>query len=122
MRNPFMYRLVHITLLALTLVAFVWLVLARALPTQAAGVVTNCSRQGLADAMNSGSGSITFNCGGTPAPATITIEQSGGFNVPGNFYTIDGGNIITLTGEDVCRLFNLSPGGALTLSNILLTN
>lgn len=40
---------------------------ARAQPAQAAGdvVVTTCTPQGLADAMNSGSGMITFNCGGT---------------------------------------------------------
>jgi hypothetical protein len=79
MGSPFTQRLARITLFALAhalaLVALVWLSLwlGRVSPAQAAGVVTDCSGQGLANAMNSGSGSITFNCGGIHASATITI-------------------------------------------------
>ena len=82
-------------------------------PAQAATpyVVTNCTSQGLVDAMNfmdAGpitDGLITFNCGGSHAPATIGINQSGGFNVTtGAAYTIDGGKIITLTGLNTTRL------------------
>jgi hypothetical protein len=88
----------------------------------AAGVVTNCTGQGLADAMNAGSGLITFDCG--PAPVVITITQAGGFNViAGRLDTIDGGNKITLTGADANRLFDIqASNSALTLTNIILTN
>ncbi len=91
-----------------------------AAPISAAGVATNCTFQGLVDAMNSGNRTITFNCGG---PATITLTQYGGLNVDaGGFWTIDGGNLITFSGMDTYRLFNVKTGGALTLTNIILTN
>ncbi len=89
---------------------------------QAAGVVTDCTGTGLADAMNSGSGLITFSCG--PAPVVITVTQPGGFNaIPGTFYTIDGGNKVTLTGAQANRLFDIqASNAALTLTNIILTD
>ena len=89
---------------------------------QAAGVVTNCTGQGLAGAMNSGSGLITFACGA--APVAITVTQAGGFNViPGRLYTIDGGNAVTLTGAGANRLFDIqAANAALTLTNIILTD
>lgn len=88
----------------------------------AAGVVTNCTGTGLANAMNAGSGSITFDCG--PAPVVITVTQAGGFNViAGRFYTIDGGNKVTLTGAGANRLFDIqASSAALTLTNIILTD
>ncbi len=87
---------------------------------QAAGVVTDCTGAGLANAMNSGSGPITFSCG--PAPVVITVTQAGGFNViPGSSYTIDGGNMVTLTGSGANRLFDIQAANAsLTLTNIIL--
>ena len=89
---------------------------------QAAGVVTNCTGTGLANAMNSGSGLITFNCGAVPV--VITVTQAGGFNaIPGTFYTIDGGNLVTLSGAGTNRLFDIqASNAALTLTNIILTN
>jgi hypothetical protein len=101
---------------------------ARARPAQAAGVVvTTCTPQGLADAMNTlngtSGGSISFNCNNVNAPTTIPITQAGGFNVTANSsYTIDGGNVITLTGIDTYRILNVQAGGALTLTHILLTH
>jgi predicted outer membrane repeat protein len=88
----------------------------------AAGVVTNCTGQGLADAMNLGSGAISFSCG--PSPIVITVAQAGGFNaIAGTSYTIDGGNLVTLTGADANRLFDIqAANAALTLTNIILTN
>ena len=87
---------------------------------QAAGVVTNCTGIGLANAMNSGSGLITFSCGS--APVVITVTQAGGFNViPGSSYTIDGGDQVTLTGSGINRLFDIqATNAALTLTNIIL--
>lgn len=88
----------------------------------AAGVVTDCTGTGLANAMNSGSGLITFDCG--PAPVVLTVTQAGGYNViPGRSYTIDGGNLVTLTGAGANRLFDIqASNAALTLTNIILTN
>src|SRR5439155_23312469 len=78
---------------------------------------------GLFDAMSSGNGRITFNCGGTNAPATITILTAGGLPVgAGARYTIDGGNVITLSGAHNNRILQVAPGGALTLTKILLTD
>ena len=89
---------------------------------QAAGVVTNCTGTGLANAMNSGSGLITFSCG--PAPVVITVTQAGGFNViAGRSYTIDGGDTVTLTGAGANRLFDIqAANAALTLSHIILVD
>ncbi len=115
-------RVMRISTFALALgLTLLWLL--RTAPTQAAGMVTDCtSQQGLDNAMNSGSGLITFNCGGTNAPATILITQAGGLNVATfSSYTIDGGNVITLSGGNTNRLFTVF-NGALTLTNILLTN
>jgi hypothetical protein len=107
MGTLFTQRSVRVTALVCLLVGMVWLVLARAGTVQAAGVVSDCTQQGLADAMVS-SGLITFGCG----PATIVLTQSGGLNVDsGYFFTIDGGNLITLNGGDTNRLFNVKPGG-----------
>ena len=97
-------------------------ILLSAATVQAAGVVTNCTGTGLANAMNSGSGLITFSCG--PMPVVITVTQAGGFNViPGRNYTIDGGNQVTLTGAGANRLFDIqASNAALTLTHIILTD
>src|SRR4051794_22548782 len=63
------------------------------------GNAASCNMTTLATAMNNNTtADITFNCGG---PATITITQGGGLNVePGKQFSIDGGNVITITGAD----------------------
>jgi hypothetical protein len=96
------------------------LVLLSTATVHAAGPVTNCTGQGLADAMNSGSGLIEFSCG--PAPVVITVTQAGGFYHPNFDYTIDGGNLVTLSGGHANRLFTVKAGRALTLTNITLTD
>jgi hypothetical protein len=100
------------------------LLFARTLPVDAAGVVTDCTSQaGLVTAMSNGSGLINFNCNGTNDPATIIITQDGGLVVSlFDSYTIDGGNKITLSGANTVRIFLVSSGAALTLTNIILTN
>src|SRR5437016_5305666 len=119
----FPHRSIRISTLALTLVMLLCMGLAHALPTYGAGEVTNCTAQGLFDAMSSGNGRITFNCGGTHAPATITILTAGGLTVgAGARYTIDGGNVITLSGAHNNRILQVAAGGALTLTKILLTD
>ena len=64
----------------------------------------------------SGSGTITFYCGG---PATID------FNAQKTIFaniTVDGGSIISLNGGDITRLFNVTGSGTLSLKNITLHN
>src|SRR5438093_8415430 len=119
--NTHIFKLIFGTTIAL---AIALLPFARISPVHAAGEVTDCTSQtGLANAMNSGSGMITFNCGGTRASATINITQGGGLNVvPGSSYTIDGGNLVTLNGANTNRLFNVQSTGPLTLTNVILTN
>jgi hypothetical protein len=74
------------------------------------------------NALNGSSGgSISSNCNNVHAPATITITQAGGFIVTTNSsYAIDGGSVIALTGADVNRIFMVSSGATLTLTNIVI--
>src|SRR6266508_2651814 len=70
MATPFAQRSIRISLFALAIVVLLWLGLAQAKPAQAATsyVVTNCTAQGLVDAMNTFNntlvqdGIISFNC------------------------------------------------------------
>ena len=114
----------RVTTLVCLLVAALWLVLAGARTAQADGTVMDCSNQNdFAAKMNSNSGYISFNCGGVFAPATITITQPGGFTaIPGAFFTIDGGNLVTLSGGNTNRIFDVGSGMSLTLTNITLTD
>lgn len=124
MQSLFTHRLIRIITLALVVVALLWFALrhVQAAPTLNV-VVTNCSFQGLANVLSNTVERITFNCNGTNAPATISITQLGGLNVDaGSFWTIDGSSVITMTGLDTYRLFNVKAGGALTLANILLVH
>jgi hypothetical protein len=50
----------------------------------------------------------------------ITITQAGGFYHPNFDYTIDGGNLVSLSGAHANRLFTVKAGRALTLTNITL--
>src|SRR5262245_9424436 len=89
-------------------------------PAQAADqVVNNCSNDSeLLDdlaAMQGGSGGVlTFNCG------TAVISLSGTPTISANT-TIDGGGMITLSGQKARQLFVVNSGAALTLRNIVLT-
>jgi predicted outer membrane repeat protein len=121
MKRIFFNPVTPVAALVGLLFAALWLMLAPARPARAAGIVTNCTGQGLADAMNGGSGFISFDCG--PNPVVISITQAGGYNVVSSaYYTIDGGNKVTLTGRGGNRLFDVQAGGSLTLTNIILTD
>jgi len=89
--------------------------------TVGSGHASDCTQTNLGAAMNDNTdATIVFNCGG---PATITITQSGGLNVePGKHFTIQGGDVITLTGLNAHRLFYVQAGSALTLTHIVLTH
>jgi hypothetical protein len=78
-------------------------------------------RAGIAAAMSTGSGKITFDCGS--APVTITVASA--IVIDGNL-TIDGGGLVTLSGGDTTRIFDFSPPfnanpmPVLTLQNLTL--
>ncbi|MCC7361102.1 MAG: hypothetical protein IT317_16580 [Anaerolineales bacterium] len=82
---------------------------------EAGGVVTICDQAHLATAL-AGGGSVTFNCG---APATIIFSSQIVITQP---TTIDGGALgqVTLSGNNVTRLFSTTLGTPLTLLNLTL--
>ena len=68
--------------------------------------------------LNSGGGTMTFNCGG---PATITLTSQKILVGNNSFvYTIDGGGIVTLSGGGTTRIL-LHYAGTLNLRNITIT-
>jgi hypothetical protein len=92
-------------------------------PAQARGVVGtgtpgSCTYDALIAAMVGGD-LVTFNCGAVPV---IIILTTPGGVIPAPNTTIDGGGLITLSGQNAERLFFVSSGASLTLRNIVLTN
>jgi hypothetical protein len=88
-------------------------------------VVSDCGDNGGANQLRavidavqiSGGGSITFSCS-----SIIVLNVANGTlpNITTNI-TIDGGNIITLSGNNSSRIFTIDPGATLTLNNLTLT-
>jgi hypothetical protein len=110
---------IGIPLLALAL-------LARALPTRAAGVVgdgtaASCTYAAFLTALGGG-GLVTFDCG--PQPHTITLASPALGIVAAPNTTIDGGTPgrIALSGDGDRRLFFLQAGNALTLTRLTLAD
>jgi predicted outer membrane repeat protein len=112
-QNILTQRLTRSTSLALALATLLWLLLARALPAEAGGQVNNCSNDVEFTTALGGGGSVTFNCG----TATITLASTK--TITQNT-TIDGGNVITLSGGGVRRLLIVNSGATLTLMNITI--
>ncbi|GAC1387036.1 MAG: hypothetical protein NVSMB42_07860 [Herpetosiphon sp.] len=79
------------------------------------GTAGSCTEAALDSALASG-GSITFACGG-PITIILTTQKMISINT-----TMDGGNLITLSGGNATRLFLVNSATTLTLSNITLTN
>ncbi len=80
---------------------------------RAAGVVTTCTEAGLRAAITAG-GLITFNCGG---PATITLAAPITFTTN---TTLDGGGVITLSGNSATGLLISNNNLTITLRNLTL--
>lgn len=80
------------------------------------GTAASCDGNALEAAVAMG-GVITFNCGGehTILANTMVIEA-------GNHVTLDGGGLITVSGEDLRQIFIVNAGANLTLNNIVLSN
>jgi hypothetical protein len=91
----------------------------RAAPSADAVVNAPCTEAAFDNALNtvqgSGSGTITFACGG---PATITFSKQKTINED---VTIAGGNNVTLSGGGTTRIFNVAPNAVLTLRRITLS-
>jgi len=81
--------------------------------TGSAGSCTDAALQAAVTTVNSSGGTITFNCGGAH---TIMLTQQLRFDQPNKVYTLDGGGLITLNGNDQTRLIYTASGKKLTLT------
>ncbi len=112
-------KIVYLILRVALIIGLLWTT--PPIPAFASGVVgtgtpASCTEAAL-DAALVGGGVVTFNCGAAPH----TIQFSGPKSIVDDT-TIDGGDVITLSGQDATRLFEVSNGAALILRNIVLTN
>ncbi|MCE7948820.1 MAG: hypothetical protein DYG88_15465 [Chloroflexi bacterium CFX4] len=91
-------------------------------PTQAAGVVTNCSNQSDLQSKLAGGGLVTFSCGASPVTITITST----LEITAANTTIDGGGLITLQGSSGVRMILhrtlTNVASTLTLRNLTIRN
>ena len=80
-------------------------------------------RAKMAACLSSGGGTITFAAGLsgtiTLTSALPTVTKSGPVALT---VTIDGGNVIEISGNDLYRVFNVSSGANLTLKNLTVTH
>src|SRR5262245_31258034 len=83
-------------------------------PSDGGTVSGSCTEADLEGKL-AGGGAVTFSCGA--APKTIVLSTS---KVITRDTSLDGGNLITLSGGNSTRLFFVSPGHTLTLTNIVL--
>jgi predicted outer membrane repeat protein len=76
-------------------------------------------RQAIAAAQGSGGGTITFNIG----TATIVLTSGAGPILPTitSDITIDGGNVVTISGNNATPAFQITSGATLTLKNLTIT-
>jgi predicted outer membrane repeat protein len=89
-----------------------------AAPTADAVVQPPCDEAAFVAAFNAvNNGTLTFNCGG---PATISFSSQKTLPA-GKNVTIDGANLVKLSGGIWRRLFVVDAGAALTLTNITIT-
>ncbi len=77
------------------------------------GTPANCNDAALNAALASG-GTITFNCGAAPITILVTLKNLT------QTVTIDGGNVVTLSGSFANSLFSVPATVTLTLNNLTL--
>ncbi len=103
--------------LALAAIGIVAIALLLSKPVQAGGgTVTNCSNDTELTNKLAGGGSITFSCGG---PQTIIFASQ---KIITRATTIDGGGLITFSGNNLTRTFFVQAGAQLTLTNLVFYN
>lgn len=104
------------TILALVLWLFMpGRILAQGTTVVGDGTPAICTAAALANAV-AADGMITFDCG--PAPVTIA---GGPYAIDGDV-ALDGGGLVTLSGEGAHRLFHVQLGASLRLANLTLTD
>lgn len=81
--------------------------------------VTNCNNDTQLSSLLASGGTVTFNCGASGAPATISFATT---KTIATSVTIDGGGKIILSGANARRLFQVNAGVTLTLLNITISN
>jgi predicted outer membrane repeat protein len=82
-----------------------------------AGTAASCTNESAANAFSNAvaaGGAINFNCG--PNPVTIIVNT----NVTDKTVVVDGGGLITLSGENLRQIFLVMGSGDLTLRNLTL--
>jgi hypothetical protein len=79
------------------------------------GTAGSCTESALDTALTGG-GAVTFDCGGGPVTITLTATKS-----ITTATTIDGANLITLSGGGTVKLFDVT-GGGLTIDNLALVD
>lgn len=110
--NRRIYRLFCGTTMACTIAILLFL-LPMPPSVRAGGTVTNCADDTDFSSKLGGGGTVTFSCG------TATVTLSSTKTITQNT-TIDGGNVITLSGAGILRLFVVNSGATLSLTNITI--
>ena len=118
-----MNKIKHIHRLLLALGFVLLLLAARARPAAAFGVVgdgtpSSCTEAALRQAIGRG-GLVTFDCGG---PATIRLVSHTEIAIDDEPTIIDGGGLITISGDNATTIFSVAPQNELQLHNITLSN
>ena len=90
----------------------------------AAGVVgtgtpESCTEAALDDAL-AGGGLVTFNCGMEPVTIALTAEKV--ITAETAKTTVDGAGLVTLSGGDAVRVFNVNEGAALEVQYLTVAN
>ena len=94
-----------------------WTGAAQAAGTVGTGTPASCTDAALDTALTGG-GLVTFNCGGGAVTITVLTTKSIMLNT-----TIDGGNLVTLSGGNVRGVMGVNSGAAtLTLQNLTIAN
>jgi hypothetical protein len=112
---------VHLVPFSVITVFIILVSLALPMPVRAAGTIGDGTpgtcNEGAVDIALSGGGSVNFDCGPNPLTITFTSQKTITINT-----TIDGNNLITLSGGNMVGIFMVNFGSTLTLKNLNLAN
>lgn len=100
---------------------FAFLILSVKRPLAAAGVVGNgtpgsCTESALDNALFGG-GIVTFNCGANPVTISVTSQKTINDDL-----TVDGGGLVTLSGGNSTRIFNIQNNNNTNGVDVVLRN
>lgn len=110
---PMMWRITsRWSLAALFAIGLAPMCSAQAAGTVGSGTPESCTEAAL-DAALAGGGMVKFDCGPTPHTITVAATKTLAADT-----TVDGSNIVTLSGGDSVRIFWVNPGVNVTLRNL----